>query len=565
MSLTGAMLTGFTGIKSNGVSVDVVGDNLANLNTTAFKNQRTLFETLLYDTIHEGEGPSTTSGGTLPEQIGRGAQVSAVQRDFRQGGVEQTGFPSDLAIDGDGFFILTAPTGEQHFTRDGSFQLDNTQTVVAASGVPLQAFAADAQGNIDTGTLANLVIPLGETGPAIPTTEVMMDGQLDPTTTVAGAGAVLFSQPLMTGPGVAATESTPLTSLVDGNGIPLFALDDTLSINVSKGGVSAGESTFVVGTDGTTVGDLATRLQNVLGINTDPATGGNPGVRVSQGPEPPGGSLVIESNPGEINAVQLDSASIVNQNGVVAAPFTFEVLTPASGQGVTTSFNVYDSLGNPVDVRLRAVLESKSSSGTTWRFYAESTGDSDLTPVLGTGTITFDPNGQFVGATGTDVTIDRADVGSGTPLNFTLDFSGLTGLASTDGNSDLIMDTQDGAPAGILTNYSIAADGIVTGVYSNQKEQVFGQVALATFVNDEGLVAEGQNTYVPGPNSGNPVIAAPQTGTAGSIDAGALEQSNVEIAREFINLISAQTGISASSRVVKTSSDLLQELLLLAR
>ena len=127
------------------------------------------------------------------------------------------------------------------------------------------------------------------------------------------------------------------------------------------------------------------------------------------------------------------------------------------------------------------------------------------------------------------------------------------------------MDTQDGAPAGVLTNFSIATDGVVTGVYSNQKEQVLGQVALATFVNDEGLVARGENTYAPGPNSGDAVVVAPQTGTAGSVNAGALEQSNVEIAREFINLISASTGISASSRVVRAADDLLQELLLLAR
>lgn len=565
MSLTGAMLTGFTGIKSNGVSVDVVGDNLANVNTTAFKSQRTLFETLLYNTIHEGEGPGATSGGTLPEQIGTGSQVASIQRDFRQGGVEGTGFPGDLAIDGDGFFVLAAPTGEQLYTRDGSFRLDNTQTLVSATGAPLQVFAADPQGNINTGPLSNLVIPLGTTGQANATAQVKMDGQLDPTTNVAAAGAVVVSQPLVTASGAAATDSTPLTSLVDVNSLPLFATGDELTVGGSKGGINIPVSTFVVGTTGTTVGDLAKHLESALGINTDPATGGAPGVRISRGPQPPAGTLIIESNPGEVNAVQLDSASIVNRNGVVTAPFTFTTSTPASGQGVTTSFNVYDSLGNPVDVRLRAVLESKSSTGVTWRFYAESAGDSDLSAVLGTGTITFDPNGQFVGATGADITIDRADAGSGTPLNFTLDFGGLTGLASTDGKSDLIMDMQDGAPAGVLTNFSIATDGVVTGVYSNQKEQVLGQVALATFVNDEGLVARGENTYAPGPNSGDAVVVAPQTGTAGSVNAGALEQSNVEIAREFINLISASTGISASSRVVRAADDLLQELLLLAR
>ena len=141
------MLAGFTGIQSNSVSVDTVGDNLANANTTAFKSQRTLFETLLYRTIHEGTAPTGDTGGTLPEQIGSGSGVATIQRNFAQGSVESTGFASDLAVDGNGFFILTAPTGEQMYTRDGSFRLDETGTVVSASGRPLQVYQADEAGN----------------------------------------------------------------------------------------------------------------------------------------------------------------------------------------------------------------------------------------------------------------------------------------------------------------------------------------------------------------------------------------------------------------------------------
>jgi flagellar hook protein FlgE len=565
MALTDAMLTGFTGIKSNSVAVDVVGDNLANLNTTAFKGQRTLFETLLYRTVSEGTAPTPTSGGTLPQQIGTGSTVATIQRNFKQGGFDSTGFQGDLAVEGDGFFILDAGGGRQVYTRDGAFHLDATQTLVSNDGDAVQVFGVDAAGAIVPGTLTSLVIPLGTASQAIPTTQVVLDGRLDPSTNIASAGAVVTSQPLVTASGAAATTSTALTDLVDANGIPLFAAGDELAINASKGGIATTESTFVVGTTGSTVGDLATHLQNVLGINTDPATGGTPGVTVAAGPNPPAGTLVITSNTGEINAVTLDESSITNKTGLVTAPFQFTTTTPAVGGGVTTSFSVYDSLGNPVDVRLRAVLESKSQTGTTWRFYAESTGDSGLSPMLGTGMITFDPNGQFVGATGTDLTIDRAGSGSATPLPFTVDFSGLNGLASSDGSSELIMASQDGAPAGILTNYGIDRDGIVTGVYSNQQTQVLGQVALATFINDEGLVAQDKNIFLPGPDSGDPVVGAPRTGTAGAVIAGALEQSNVEIAREFIGLITASTGISAASRVVRTADDLLQQLLLLAR
>ena len=127
------------------------------------------------------------------------------------------------------------------------------------------------------------------------------------------------------------------------------------------------------------------------------------------------------------------------------------------------------------------------------------------------------------------------------------------------------MASQDGAPAGLLTGYSIDADGMVTGTFSNQLTQVLGQVALATFPNNEGLIALSENTFAVGPNSGAADVIAPRTQAAGALRAGGLEQSNVEIAREFINLITAATGISSSSRVVRVADDLLQELLLLVR
>ncbi|MCO6437986.1 MAG: flagellar hook-basal body complex protein [Phycisphaerae bacterium] len=564
MSLSGAMLTGFTGIQSNSVAVDVVGDNLANLNTTAFKGQRTLFETLFYQTLSEGEAPSDTSGGENPEQVGRGATIATIQRNFGQGNIESTAFPSDLAIEGEGLFILNGPDGTPVYTRDGAFRLDNTQTLRSAEGNAVQVFPADDAGQINPSSLSDLVIPLGSTGPAIATTAVEMNGQLNSTTNIATAGAVVTSQPLMTASG-AATTTTALTELIDDNGLPLFASGDELAINASKGGLAIPESTFVVGTTGNTVGDLAGHLETVLGINTDPATGGVPGVAVGDGTTWPAGSLVLQSNFGEINAVALDAGSVVNRTGVVPSPLSFSTVEPAVGEGVTTSFRVFDSLGNPVDVRLRATLESKSDTGTVWRFYAESIDDTDLSPVLGTGTITFDANGQFVASTGTQLDIDRAGTGATTPLTFDLDLSALTGLASADGDSQLIMDNQDGAPAGIMTGFSIDESGVVTAAFSNQQTQVLGQVALATFINPQGLVALAENLFVPGVNSGDPQVIEPRTGVAGSIRAGALEQSNVEIAREFVSLIQSSTGISSAGRVVRVADQLLQELLLIVR
>ncbi len=564
MGLTQAMLTGFTGIKSNQSMMDTIGDNVANVNTTAFKNQRTLFETLYYQTLRGGTAPSDTSGGTNPMQTGYGSTVASIQRSFNQGNIQDTGVKSDLAIDGRGFFILDAPNTDRVFTRDGSFRLDETHTLVTAHGARVQGFAADESGDIIPGVLSDLVIPLGMVREAVATTEVVLDGNLDANATRAGSAGVSISDPLMIAGGTPAGATTALTALVDEDDNPLFATGDVIVLRgAQKGQIDLPEARFVVGTDGTTLRDFAAFLENALAINTDPATGGSPGVTIAEGPDPAAGSLVITSNLGEPNAITLDAADIRNSTSGVL-PFQF-TNTPATGQGVSTGMIVYDSLGNPVEVRIRAVMESQDSTGTTWRFYVESPHDTDASAVLGSGTITFDQNGQFVSATETSIRIDRAGTGAVSPLQIHLDFTALTGLARGTSQPTLVMTRQDGYPAGELIDYSIDEDGVITGTFSNAQTRVFGQLAVATFANPEGLVALSKNTFVPGANSGEPMVLAPNTLGAGSVESGSLELSNVELAREFIGLVTAATGFSAASRVVRSADDMLQELLMLVR
>jgi flagellar hook protein FlgE len=375
---------------------------------------------------------------------------------------------------------------------------------------------------------------------------------------VATTGSISTSQALTVAGGGAATDATALTDLVDANGAPLFASGDIISLSgAQKGGIAVPDAQFVVGTDGNTLGDFATFLQNRLGINTDPSAGGTPGVTVT------GGSLLVTSNLGEVNALDLRGTAIRNSTSG-ALPFSFTT-TPAIGSGVTTGFIVFDSLGNPVDVRLRTVLESQGDTGSVWRFFAESADDSDPSPVLGTGTIAFDQNGQFVSASGTDLSIDRAGSGAVSPMPLALDFSSLTGLVSSDSTSTLVMSDQNGRPPGTLIDYAIDDRGTLVGTFSNGVTQTYGQVALATFANPEGLLGRAGNYFTVGPNSGAAQVVAPQALGAGRIEAGALELSNVELTREFIGLITASTGFAAASRVVRTADELLQELLLLAR
>jgi len=563
MGLTSAMLTGFTGIKSNQYLMDSIGDNVANVNTTAFKNQRTLFESLFYDTIRGGTAPGSTTGGTNPMQIGHGSGLASIQRNFSQGAIQDTGVKSDLAVDGAGFFILNQ-AGDQVYTRDGSFRLDETNTFVSAHGAYLQGYAADAGGTIIPGVLGNLTIPLGTESLAVATSNVEFDGNLDADSTVAGSAGMSVSASLVTAGGAPATEATALTDLVDSSGGPLFSTGDVITVSgAQKGSIDLPTAQFTVGTDGTTVGAFASFLESAFGINTDPATGGSPGVTVSAGPDPAAGSLVVTSNLGEPNAITLTASNIRNSTTGIL-PFTF-TNTDATGEGVSTGMIVYDSLGNAVEMRVRAVMESQTTSGTVWRFYAESPDDTDPGGVLGTGTITFDQNGQFVSATGTNLTIDLTNTGAADPLQVSLDFSALTGLARGTSDPTLMMSSQNGYPAGTLIDYDIDEEGIVTGTFSNSQTRVFGQVALATFANPEALSAVTENTFVPGANSGDAVVTTARTLGAGSIQSGSLEQSNVELSREFIGMVTASTGFSAASRVVRTADEMLQELLMLGR
>jgi flagellar hook protein FlgE len=248
--------------------------------------------------------------------------------------------------------------------------------------------------------------------------------------------------------------------------------------------------------------------------------------------------MVVASNFGDPNALVISASSIVNTTKNIA-PFSFATVTPAGGEGLTTSFVIYDSLGSEVEVRLRMVLEDKDELGTTWRFYAESADDSDLSNALGTGTISFDENGRFTGATGENLTVSREGTGAA-DLTFAVDYSAMTSL---DNGSEAGLKDQDGLPFGTLVDFSIDEKGFINGAFSNANVEVLGQLE----------------------NSGAPNITVAEEGGAGQIESGALELSNVDLAREFIGLINASTGFSASSRVITTADELLQELLLIVR
>jgi flagellar hook protein FlgE len=552
MSLTSAMMTGLTGLNGNQIRIDNIGNNVSNINTTAFKGARANFENQFALTLAGGTAPNGASGGTNPSQIGMGTRLSSVQRNFSGGPIESTGVPTDMAIDGAGFFIVRTPTSNQAYTRDGTFKLDASQTLVTGQGFPVLGYGVDENFQISPGRLTSLTIPLGAMAAARATTRAFMDGNLNASGAIATQGSIHTTQAFVDGGGAPATGATLLTDLYDpaSPGNPLFQVGNTITVDrVSKGGRELPPATYTV-TDTSTLDDFASFLQSSLGINTDPAVGGTPGVRVSTTNPPGVGALVIEGNPGADNNLTMDFSSIRSSNANAPTPFAVTSQQEANGESVYTSLIVYDSLGTPVQVDLTM-------------FYATSNDDTGPGSVVGTGTLTFDPDGRLISVQDNTLQISRTGTGAVTPLSVTLDFSNVTGLTSA--NSSLISPLQDGYPSGVLTDFSVGTDGVITGSFSNGLNRTLGQIALATFTNPEGLVVDANNTYLVGPNSGEAMISAPQSLGAGRVVSHSLELSNVDLTREFIGLITASTGFSASGRIITTSNDLLNELLMIAR
>lgn len=193
MGLSSAMFTALTGLQAAEVQIDVAGNNLANSQTVGFKASDVVFANQFLRTLSAGSQPSDTNGGTNPEQVGLGVTVAAITPNFAQGTIEVSGSPSDLAIQGDGFFIVEGPQSEPLYTRNGIFDLNSDNELVSSTGNRLLGFGVDEFYNLQTTQLVPLVIPLGSAASAQATRNVYLNGNLTPTGDIATTAEVIDS------------------------------------------------------------------------------------------------------------------------------------------------------------------------------------------------------------------------------------------------------------------------------------------------------------------------------------------------------------------------------------
>ena len=583
MASTTAMFTGLTGLSVNSRQLEVIGNNIANVNTTAFKSNRLLFSPLLSRSFSLGSAPSANSGGSNPGQIGLGVGIGATQRNFNNGGISTTGISTDLAIEGDGFFIVNH-AGRQSFTRSGSFQFNAQNDLVTPSGARVQGFLVDESYNLVEGQVRDINIPIGVATIAEATENVEFSGNLNADGEVGGTGSI-FDFAFQNAAANPVALADAITS-IDVAGAS-FALGDSITLSgVERGGKVMPTATFVIDAvpagNGTTVQDFFNWMQSVLGVVPD--GGANPVDPVLNTPEPgsiteAGGIISFAGNFGELNDINLDADNFkITSATMTTSPFTPGKTATATGESVRTTFTVYDSLGTPLNVDVTMVLANKDTGGTYWRAFMHSADDTDSALHLesAAGQLVpypqFDNKGKLLTTAPISVELDRLDTGAADPLNFSLSFDSagakVTALShpqGKDGPSTLASTFQDGSPLGVLADFSVGIDGVITGSFTNGLTRTLGQIVLAKFTNPEGLVDSGANLFQVGPNSGTPLIAAPLEFGNGRIIGGSLELSNVDLSQEFTNMILTSTGYSAASRVITTSDQLLQQLLLLGR
>jgi flagellar hook protein FlgE len=444
MSISRSLEIGVAGLRANSEALSVAGDNIANVNTVGFKKSRGEFQDMVGGEI---------VGLSTPTPAGAGSRLAHVDQVWTQGAIVNTDTSTDLALSGEGFFIVdgtVAGVTGRFYTRAGQLTINKEGLLVNSDNLRLQGYMAAADGR----TLS----------PAI--TDIAVN---------------------------AVTIPASLTSRVD----------------------------------------VIANLSSNAPLIADPVTG-----------------------------------AVVN----------FDTANAAGTSNFSNSVTVYDSLGQSHEITIFYQKTSDTNNNSEWTWHATvdggelESGTRGVMTEVNSGTLTFDNQGRLTSETpGVNVwNFLHADGNQEILFDFgdVLGVDNGTGLAGTTqfaSDSTITSLRQDGFSVGSIDSISIASNGIITGVYTNGQQRVMGQIAIADFTSVDGLNRTGQGLWSETVASGQPLIGVAETGGRGSVISGALEQSNVDLASEFVNLILYQRGFQANSRVVTTSDEVYQELVNLKR
>lgn len=568
-----SLYSGVAGLKTHQTRMDVIGNNIANVNTTAYKSSSMTFSELMSQTTQKASGANATTGvgGTNAKQIGLGVKAGAINTAITtQGSAQSTGNPFDIMITGDNFFVVSNGS-ENFFTRDGSFYVDGAGNLAMTStGYNVMGWGVDkTTGNIkqDTVTALRIMSTANMTYPPEATTQANISGILDENdkdvTSANGKTVNLnffdargysytakftFKQ----SSGTASNEySMELTKLLDSTGA---------EIDISK--VKFGDnSTQTLQTPVTFAGDtyewdgkqLKTKADNKVVADLSAAFNAD-------------GTLIDTSNDEAAAKAQQETLD------AIAAAYGYE--------GSTDEFlKLYQKDANGTEVTVETMLGNMAKT-TTAQGDLVLTTDKDK-PMTMDGRffegvkVIFDTDTGKLKQVGSNVTDFKTNVDF-TPLggnfsNITIDLSectnydnkGTSTIGATSGDLDGL---GTGRRLGDMIGVSIQKDGMIYASYDNGMTKLLGQIATAAFANASGLEKQGDNLYSATLNSGEfDGIGVDITAGGGYMSTGQLEMSNVDLSSEFTEMITTQRGFQANSRIITVSDTLLEELTNLKR
>lgn len=565
-----SLYSGVAGLKTHQTRMDVIGNNIANVNTTAYKSSSMTFSELMSQTTQKASGANATTGvgGTNAKQIGLGVKAGAINTAITtQGSAQSTGNPFDIMITGDNFFVVSNGS-ENFFTRDGSFYVDGAGNLAMTStGYNVMGWGVDkTTGNIkqDTVTALRIMSSANMTYPPEATTKANISGILDQNDKdVTSANGKTVNLNFFDARGYSYTAKFTFKQSggdkTNEYSLELNKILDSTGKEIDISGITFGEQ------------NLEQTLSSKLSLNTDSYKWDDATKTLQTTATPP-------ETVAELDKIFKNGALITDKDKAEEVQKNLDAIAKAYGyEGSTDEFLKLYTTGKAGQVTVQTMLENMSKNMK---------GD-DILPKAKNKELTMTGR-KFDGAkvvfdkdSGKLQSINNSTTNLSTTLNFpatmgnfsniTIDLSectnydnkGTSTVGATSGDLDGL---GTGRRLGDMIGVSIQKDGMIYASYDNGMTKLLGQIATAAFANASGLEKEGDNLYSATLNSGEfDGIGVDITAGGGYMSTGQLEMSNVDLSSEFTEMITTQRGFQANSRIITVSDTLLEELTNLKR
>lgn len=559
-----SLYSGVAGLKTHQTRMDVIGNNIANVNTTAYKSSSMTFSELMSQTTQKASGANATTGvgGTNAKQIGLGVKAGAINTAITtQGSAQSTGNPFDIMITGDNFFVVSNGS-ENFFTRDGSFYVDGAGNLAMTStGYNVMGWGVDkTTGNIkqDTVTALRIMSTANMTYPPEATTQANISGILDENDKdVTSANGKTVNLNFFDARGYSYTAKFTFKQSGEPNtnvySMELTKLLDSTGAEIDISALDFGNRT-------------QQKMETKVTLNTDAYMWDGKVLKTKDGTTEVANLADIFNQDGSLITPQDDAAAQKQQKALdaIAKAYGYEGSTDeflnlyiTSAADPKQQLTMQDLLGNMMASKNPDILPADGSTITMEGRYFEGTTvvfnkDTAKLESVGGSTTNLGINAAFsqLGGNFSDITIDLSEC-----TNY--DNKGTSTIGATSG---------DGRRLGDMIGVSIQKDGMIYASYDNGMTKLLGQIATAAFANASGLEKEGDNLYSATLNSGEfDGIGVDITAGGGYMSTGQLEMSNVDLSSEFTEMITTQRGFQANSRIITVSDTLLEELTNLKR